>query len=216
VTASPAPSYSTASRPFLLASVWTLGLTWSPLLLTGVLGDTLAVGRFAAADRIAQVLPLMLVAVNAAVGPVVAPLFASGDVDAVRAVLRRCTMASAVAAAAVCGGLALGAPLLLSVFDAESATGALRVLLVGHFVVLACGPASVTLAMTGAELTLHRISAVALSAQIVLLLALVPRWGATGAAVASAFAWGGSRLVTALVARRPMLTPRVATPIGVP
>jgi O-antigen/teichoic acid export membrane protein len=209
------------SRPFLLTSLWTLGLMWAPLLTVGMWSGPRTAGAFAAADRVAQVLPMMLVAMNAAIGPPVAALWARHDIDGLRRLVGRCTTVAAGGALVVCAGLASAAPLVMSGFGSGSVGASeLRILVLGQFAVLACGPVSITLAMIGGEAVLHRVYAGALIAQITLLAILVPAHGSAGAAVAAAITWAGSRGVTAVamhrrLAHRPrVLTPAVSRPTG--
>ncbi len=200
-------SFAARSRPFLANSMWSMGLTWAPLLAVGAWATTRDAGDYAAADRVAQILPLLLVAINTAVAPVVAPLWARSEIAEIRRIVARTSRWTTAAAFVICGSLALLAPFILDAFGTgQSGLTALRVLLAGQFVVLAAGPMSVTLAMSGGEVVLHRIGAVTFAAQVALLVALVPRNGATGAAIAAAVSWATSRVVIALVTRRKLLT----------
>jgi O-antigen/teichoic acid export membrane protein len=192
------------SGPFLAAALWQLGVVWMPVLALGMVGGGDGTAQYFAADRLAQVASMLLVAVGGVLGPEVAARWADGDVAAVRRSLRRVTRWSAAVAGAF-GLVAIAAsePLLGLFGDGYGdAATVLRFLAVGQVVVLATGPVSIVATMIGEERLVHWAGAVGVLVQGTLLAALVPRHGATGAAAATAVGLAVNKIAVGVVVRR--------------
>ena len=101
--------------------------------------------------------------------------------------------------------LGLAVALVLSLFGAEftAASTALLILIAGQLVNAVTGPCNLLLSMTGHQATTARIMAGAVGVNLALNLALIPRFGIEGAAVATMLStltycsistWAGWRL----------------------
>ena len=191
-------------RPFFWTSVYMLVLTWGGVIALGTVGSPADVASFFAADRWTGVCSMLLVAANGAVGPHFASLWAQGHRAEVRALLGSTTAGALALAAVVCGAIAVAAGPLLRVFGDTfvDARTALLILLVAQFVVLAGGPVTVLVAMTGYERMQQRAAAIAAATYIVLLAVLVPSHGVVGAAVAMAAALMLNKTLLFRTARR--------------
>ncbi len=176
--------------PFFGTSIFALVLAYTPVLALALLGDPADVGRYFAADRWTQIPAMLLVAVNAVVGPRFAVLWAGRRTDDVCRLLLGTTAVTACLATVVSLVIVAGAPLLLGLFGPgyESAVPALRVLGVAQFVILASGPVTSLLVMAGGERSQRVAAAVAAASVVLLALVLVPSYGLTGAAGAGAVA----------------------------
>lgn len=192
------------SWPFFGTSVLNLVLVYAPVAALVVAGGPDDVGRFFAADRWTQIPSMLLVAINATVGPRFAQHWVAHRRDEVRALLRSSTLASLLLAVGVGGGIVLGAPWLLALFGSEyrSAVTSLRLLGLAQIVVLGCGPVSSLLVMSGGERQQRRATALAATLVVVLSVLLVPVHGLLGAAIAASAALAASRITILVMATR--------------
>lgn len=147
-----------------------------------------ATGVFHVATRNAQLLTLLLGALIAPLGPLVAELHAKGDRAALQRVVRRSirivfllTLPAALVMIAA-GGF------YLELFGAgfADAHAALAILALAQLVNVGAGPVQMLLVMTGRQARIIPAMSWSLLANVALNLALIPRFGATGAACATA------------------------------
>ena len=155
-----------------------------------------AAGAYFAADRIAKLLSIALIAVNQAMAPVLSREFHAGRIEAVgRLMTLGAVMAGGIA---ICGGLVLAAagPFALGLFSDSyrAAFPALAFLILGQVVNTLCGPNAMLLNMAGLE----KQGTLVLGAWSVAAPALVglgaTTGGLTGAAAAAAVAMAGWNL----------------------
>ncbi|CAH1669484.1 MULTISPECIES: lipopolysaccharide biosynthesis protein [unclassified Chelatococcus] len=162
------------------------------------------VALYFAATRLVQVLGYVPYATSAVTAQTYAVLGEAGDRLSLQRLIGRATLAvtSLVGLGAVSLSLA-GGP-LLGLFGAEfrAASGLLPVLCAGLVIASALGPGEDVLAMLGQERTCARIYMAALAAGLMAHLVLIPAHGATGAAIAMAFALSLRGLLMAFVAYR--------------
>jgi O-antigen/teichoic acid export membrane protein len=158
----------------------------------GVIGDPDAPASRSAKVHLARgaARAFALTAINSIFGPSIAALYARGDRSGVQTVL--------------------------SLFGDGFASGsaALRILLLGQLVNATAGSVGVMLTMTGHERQAAVVMMVAAAGQIGLSVALIPRFGVEGAAVANAVSligwnlalavptWRKLRIVPSILARR--------------
>ncbi len=167
------------------------------VIVLGALDGNAAAGLYGAAVRISYVLQPLIASLNGAIAPMAADLHARGD----RAELQRVTslgvrvvMVIAVVAAAVV--IVLGRWILgLMGEEFEAAYPLLVVLICGHLVFAAAGPAGILLNMTGHHVDSAKVLALGAAVNLVSCLVLIPIYGALGAAVAMALTlavWSGA------------------------
>lgn len=188
-----APQYVTrewlrASLPMMLiAGVW-LANSYAGMLVVGSLQGARAAGVYTVVQKGAELIVVLLAAVNMPLSPAIARLHAHGD----RAGLEHTTERMARATLFVSAPLALAFALLpgvyLSIFGPgfRSGSTALIVLAVGQLINAAAGPSGTVLIMTGQERVAVRGVAAGLIANVILAFALVPSLGVTGGAIAFA------------------------------
>lgn len=167
-----------------------LTLTSAPVLILGLVADSAAVGCFALAWRIALLANIVISGVAAMASPRFAALQDQGD----RPGLRRAAALSsglgfALALPVLLAMLALPVP-LLGLFGPgfEQAASVLRLLALGQLAAAACTALPELLGMAGQEASLRKINALTIVLATVGVALLAPRWGAEGAALATALA----------------------------
>ena len=185
----------------LLMAVIRALLSRADLLILGLLADPAAVGVYAVACRTSELVVFALAAINTIFTPNIAALYAQGD----RAGLQ--TMVTATAWWASLSALVVGLPLfalsglVLSVFGDAFGSGslALRILLLGQLINATAGSVDPMLTMTGHERQAAVVLGGAAIGQVALSLALIPGFGAEGAAVANTVSLIGWNLAMAVL-----------------
>ena len=176
------------SLPLMLSLLTGYLLFHIDVLMLGALTSVREVGLYSAATRLALPLFLVLDSVARAFAPLAAHLYSQSRVDRLASVYAATTewiMAINVPAGLL---IVLLAEPLLALFGAEfvAATGALRVLAVGIVLATACGGAASVLTMTRWQRLEMADNLLLLLLNVILNLLLVPRFGALGAALATA------------------------------
>lgn len=192
------PSYHTAdwgrtARPLLLLQGGQALHAQIGTILLGALATVTDTGAFSVALRCAMFVGFLQFVVNFPLAPSISRLRANDD----RARLQRLVGSAAMAATAVAAPVALGLVLLrepvLRVFDPAFATGAtaLVILVVGEMVNVGTGSVGISLTMTGHERLVAVAVTTAVAANALIGVALIPRFGLEGAAVARTLSIAG-------------------------
>jgi O-antigen/teichoic acid export membrane protein len=161
---------------------------WADQLILAALLTAADVGVYAAASRVASLVALPLVAVNLILGPNFAVLDGVRDLQRLREYYARYTWATAIIGGAIAIVVLLGANWLMAFFGPEFAVGAtaLGIMVVGQAVNSGTGSAGLLLGMTGHVRWMLGNAVIAVILSISLNLALIPRYGITGSAIADA------------------------------
>jgi O-antigen/teichoic acid export membrane protein len=164
----------------LMTRTGTILLEWD-----GHAGDA---GRFALAFNLALLVQLPLVAITVYFGPKASELHSRGRSDALQELLSRATLLAFVGAALLAIPPLLLAEPLLRLFGADFTTAAplVRLLVLGQLLAAAAGPQLALMTMTGHERAAAALIAAFAAANIVACLAIIPHYGADGAAAATA------------------------------
>lgn len=175
------------------------------VVLLGALASPDSAGLYAVAQRGAMLVAFPLAAVNSAIAPTAARLWASGE----RAELQRLVTLSArgalLAALPVVGAFVfLGGPILRVVFGADFAAAdvALAVVSLGQLANVATGSVGVLLVMSGNQREAALGTAAGAVLNVVLAVALIPPLGAVGAAIAAAASIVFTNVLLVIVVRR--------------
>ncbi|MBK8006878.1 MAG: oligosaccharide flippase family protein, partial [Gemmatimonadetes bacterium] len=204
-----APAYETeawvrTAIPLLLITASQIILSQTDVIMLGAMRGTTDAGIYAVASQLATVITFAIMAANAYVAPTIAGLHAQGR----RADLQRMlTLASrgvlAYAVPVVLGLVVLGA-WVLGLYGAAFRAGhvPLLVLCVGQLTIALCGSVGFLLTMTGHEQVATKVIGGSALLNVVLNLALIPRLGLTGAAIATTIATAMRSLVLSLYVRR--------------
>ena len=157
------------------------------LMLGGIKGSR-AVGFYAVADRSAELINFLMLAVNAALAPTIASIYALKDTArlqiAVTKVVRSAFFLSLPVGLVL---IVLGRWWLFYLYGAAFTRGqaALAILSVSQLICSAAGPGGLLLIMTGHEREAGRAIFASAVTNIVLCAALVPKWDMEGAAIAA-------------------------------
>lgn len=158
------------------------------VVMVGAFDGATAAGVYRVSTRGAQAVVFVLIAANTVLQPVVASLYARGEIDRLQAVLTRSVrMMVAISLPTALVLVVFGGPILRGIFGSDFAAGddALAILAVGQLVNAGVGSGGMVLTMTGYEREAARAVGVGAVANVVLNLALIPPFGIEGAAVAT-------------------------------
>lgn len=192
------------SAPMFGAAAAAILMTWVDVLLLGVWASSTAVGIYNAATRTALLTSFVLLAINS----VVAPRFASAALrhDALETarLARRACLLSSLAALPILAMFVTFSERVLSLFGPTFVAGATALVLVslGQMVNAMTGPVGHLLNMRGYHVQESRLSVAAAAINVGLCVALIPRLGVVGAAIANASAVAACNLARVALVRR--------------
>lgn len=188
---------------FLMAVVQEL-LNQVDIILLGLVGNAIEAGHFAAAWRLASLVPFGLVAIATVSGPLIASAHNRRSLPELARVARLNARFSALFAFFMATLLAILGKLALGLFGPGfgNAYTALLILLAGGLVNSFTGSVGYLMIMTGHQRVALKILAGALALSIIINLLLIPALGAIGSAIASAAALSTWNLAMAAYVRR--------------
>lgn len=159
------------------------------IVLLRWLAGTEATGMFHVALRNAQLLTLLLGALITPLAPLIAELHATGDRAALQQVVRRAIRIVFLLTLPAALAMIVAGKAYLELFGAgfAEAHAALAILALAQLVNVGAGPVQTLLVMTGHQARIIPAMAWSVLANVVLSVLLIPPFGATGAACASAF-----------------------------
>jgi len=159
------------------------------IIMLGAMKGAETVGIYAVAKKGAGLITFVLLAVNMALAPNIASLYTAGDMDKLQRVVTKSARAILLGSLPIALALiAFGHWFLLLFFGQDFTQGekALAILSVGQLINTATGSVGLLLIMTGYE----RDAAIGVGSgtvlNVMLNAILIPRWGLTGAAAATA------------------------------
>lgn len=175
------------SVPMLLASSLALIMYWTDTLMLGMLSSEADVGIYTVALRVAGVIGISLFAINSVAAPKFAELYGRGDMEGLSRVASQSTKLIFWSSSPILLALFFFPAFFLGLFGNEFETGkyALLFLALGQFVNAISGSVEYILQMTGRQKTFQNIILTSTALNIVLNAVLIPRYGITGAALAS-------------------------------
>lgn len=181
-----------SSMPLLFVDTVTLLMTWFPVLFLGLWSNDAEIAIYSTAARAAFTVSLVLHSVNVVAAPRFAELHRQNDYDGLRASAHSATNLSLLAALPILLIFLFMPGAIMSLFGAEFVAGApiLQILAIGQFLMVAAGPAIILLMMAGHERLSQYSYLVGGAFSLVLNIALIPRLGAAGAALATTISLG--------------------------
>ena len=194
-----------SARPLWGVALSQLVFQWSSLLMLGIWASKADVGVFGAAARTAMLTSFVLVAFNSVLAPRFAALHRQGDTAGLRRTVKSATMLMTILATPVLLVFLLLPRAIMGVFGPQFAPeGALLlgIMAVGQFVNVSTGGVGILLVMTGNERAMRDISTVSAALHVVLGAALILRWGALGAALATATSVALQNILLVVTAKR--------------
>jgi O-antigen/teichoic acid export membrane protein len=183
-----------AGLPMILVGSMHVVNSNADILLLGALAGTDQAGLYKAAARGAELLTYSLIIVSAPLGPVIARLHAAGQFNRLQSEIVRWARLAFVPTLLLAAALILYGDWFLGLFGPEFVTeaspGALAILATGQLVHAGAGPVALLLIMTGHRNVTAAIMTIAALCNVFLNLLLIPTWGITGAAFATALTTG--------------------------
>jgi O-antigen/teichoic acid export membrane protein len=208
------PGLRETALPLYVVELVQVSIPTLPVLILGVFADPAAVSSFSIALRASMLVLVVLLSLSMVASPRFAALHRQRDWAQLAAVNRRTQALGAVLGGAVCLVLASGAPVLLTLIGRNFTGGAvsLLVLLVGQAVNALYAGQDGLLAMTGQGNALRFLNLVQVTVMITLSFALIPFFGAVGAAIVTATVTAQGAIGTAMAVKSyyPAATPRLA------
>ncbi len=192
--------------PLMLMNLLNLLVERTDILFIGTLLGPERAGVYAPAARIATLIAVALIAVNAWAAPMIADLFARERRDELQRLVRRAAQIVFALTLPVTGVVVVWGREILALFGPEftEAYASLVILVMGQLVNALTGPVVLLLTMTGQQDTAARILAVVTVGSLALNAVLVPAFGIEGAAVAASVTRAAWNLVVAFVVWRRM------------
>ena len=183
-----ARTWLVAALPLLLMSGIQAVNFQAGTILTGAIAGSGEAGIFSVALRVAGVLPFLLLAAVPPLMPTIAELYERGEAERLQRLLTRAAQGVFFGSLPAVIGLLVFAGPILDLFGEDFGAGvdALRILCLGQLVNLATGFAGTVLIMTGEAGAATKAAAVSTAVNLALCAALIPAFGAGGAAVATA------------------------------
>jgi O-antigen/teichoic acid export membrane protein len=175
------------------------------LLLLGWMAGTTIAGFYAVAVAWSELVMLPTLALQAVVAPLIAAHHASAEPDQKRSAVHGATLRMIVGTSLLAVPAFVLAPWLLQLFGERFvvASDAMRILLFGQCLRALAGPGQLVMSMTGNERAAAGVLGAAAALDAALCLALIPGFGAVGAAIASVAAWSTAHVwMTTLIWRR--------------
>ncbi|KMO22664.1 lipopolysaccharide biosynthesis protein [Methylobacterium platani] len=193
-----------ASLPMALIDLAGSGFNFVDVLVLGFLLPPAEVGAYFAATRLLQFVVFVQYAASAVTAQRFAAAQARGDREGLCALVRRWSRLTLAATLATGLAVVAAGPLLLGLFgpDFQAALPLLAILVAGHGLAAAFGPAEDLLTMLGAERACAAVTLVLLGTAVALALVLVPLLGLAGAALAAGLVTAGRGAALALFAHR--------------
>ena len=178
-----------ASIPFGLSAGMQLINGRTDVLVLGMFRADSDIGVYRVAVQIASVMVFAIKAVNVTQAPLIAHLYAKGDMQKLQRMISKSSLGMALYALVILIAIIFfGESIIRSFFGAEfmAAYVPLVILAVGQLVNVTMGSVASLLNMTGHERDTTRIVLIGAIVNVVLNFSLTPVWGMTGAAVATA------------------------------
>lgn len=170
--------------------------------MLGILVESSHVGAYAAATRFATFVIFGINAINTALGPMIAE--ATDDRERLQRLATRAVSFSFAMGISVALVLLAFPDSLLGIFGQgfEAAALPLRILVAGNIINIACGSVGVLLSMTGHHHEFVKVLLGSMLLNVCLNLGLIPWFGTTGAAIATAVSVAGWNFLGVILVRK--------------
>lgn len=180
-------SWGRSVLPLVLFSSMQIANARIDTLILGAFKGPSAVGVYAVASKGAELITFILGAVVPPLAPIMASLYASGEVERLQQVVTRAARVTVLLSAPIALGFILVGDWYLLFFGHDFVQGrwALAILSVAQFIHVAIGAPGMLLLMTGHEGDAAKSISISVVMNVVLNVLLVPPWGIEGAALAT-------------------------------
>ncbi|MEO1437119.1 MAG: flippase [Bacteroidota bacterium] len=158
------------------------------VLMLGAYGTDEMVGVFAVCNRGTELINFPLMAINLALAPVIAGMYAKGQMGKMQKILHKAAKATLIGSVPITIGLMALSSVYLILFGKDFLTGqtALLILCCGQLMNVFMGSVGVVLGMTKHERFMVFAASIGLVVNLVLSFTLIPTYGLEGAAIATA------------------------------
>jgi O-antigen/teichoic acid export membrane protein len=158
------------------------------MVILGALRGKDAAGIYAAAQNCAPLISLVLISVNAILGPIIARLYALGQIKQLQRMVTRSARIVVIFSLPVTFVFICFGHRVLWLFGEDFMAGhwALAILSIGQFVNAAMGSVGLILVMMEQEKEVAKGFSLGILINLILNILLIPRWGIEGAATATA------------------------------
>ncbi|MFC6670558.1 oligosaccharide flippase family protein [Marinobacterium aestuariivivens] len=190
--------------PLWIVLVLGQAIQWAGQFIAGAYVSPEQLAQLAVAQRTAMLTSFVLTAVNLVVAPRFAAMHKKGDIDAMRRVALTSVRLMLLAATPMVAVMLLLPDRLMWLFGNEFVEGAhlLQILAIGQFINVATGSVGFLLSMTGHEKDLRNNLLLVAPCSVLLSFLVIPVYGATGAAVATAVAVAAQNLMAVYWVRK--------------
>jgi O-antigen/teichoic acid export membrane protein len=203
------PEYQTSQwLPSMLSLVFIAGTgviyTRSDVVMLGMMVGPSAVGLYAIATRLANLVLISQQVGANVLGPHVASLYANQEIKRLQALTRKSTRAVVAYALPLTLGMIVFSPWLLSIFgpDFLESRNILIVLCVSKLLNVSTGPVNLLLTMTHYERVNAVVTGVGAILNLILNFLLIPIYGPMGAALATGFTSIIANVILAIIVYR--------------
>lgn len=169
------------------ASIMSLMVQWSGLLIAGALVSSADIAFLTAAQRTAMLTSFVLMVVNMVVAPRYALLWKEGRLDEIQRLARWSTRCMLILVMPILAAMLIIPELIMGLFGADFtvAGNLLAIMAVGQFINVATGSVGFLLNMSGHERDFRRVTVFAGPLTIILSYYFIIQWGVLGAAIAT-------------------------------
>lgn len=176
------------AAPLFLIAMMQLLIVRLDIMLLGILRGHDQAGHYAAASRVADLIVFALASANVIVAPLIAGLHARNDLAGMQKMLTLLTKGVTLLTIPLVVLMVVFGRRILGFFGAgyDIAYIPLLVLVCGQIVNALSGPVDFVMSMTGQQMKMLQILALATGLNLALNLLLIPAFGLTGAAIATA------------------------------
>ena len=188
---------------FLSASMIVL-LGWSDTIILGIYEESIVVGRYSVALKIAVVVSFSLQAVDSILAPKLSHAFHENNILLFKQLIKFSTIINAIFSTVAIIGIIFFKEFILNIFgpDFLQVSTALLFLCVGQFFNSIIGPVGSIFQMTGHQKVFQNILIISFIINLILNLALVQTYGINGVAFSTAFSLIFSKLVSAFYVKK--------------
>lgn len=196
-----------SARPLWISSTANQAIIpWAPVALLGFWSSTADVGIFGAATRLANLIAVFLIGVNAVLAPQFSRMQAMERPQDIGPLARQFAMIVTLISIPFFCILVFSASWVMGLFGPEFQDGGavLAILAIGQLTSALCGSARMVLIMTGHETGLRDASMISLLTLLLFAVLLIPTYGALGAAITSALGLFTSNALSVIIIWRKM------------
>ncbi len=174
--------------PVFLTTLFQLVITWMPTLLMGIWSTNENIGIYEVAKRIAQLVTLFQIVMYSNLAPRISAMYVKGQIQEIEKICIKSTKFIVALSSPIILAFILLPQFFMRLFGDDFKDGGilLTILALGQLINVVTGPAGVTLMMCGREKKMRNNAIISSFSLLLLGVILIPRFGALGAAIASA------------------------------